>query len=107
MTERETQVIEVQGHTFVIKTYATAREAATIQQTYFKDAKVEIAGQEPKITEFNPGAGFDVQLEMVKQMVVSVDSIEKDVVLQCEQLPSDVFTELLAQLDAIVSKKKS
>lgn len=105
--ERENVVHTFGEHTFAIKTYATAREAATIQQAYFKGTKVEVIGQEPKISEFNPNVQYEVQLEMIRQMVVWMDDTTEAIVERCENLPNEVFGELSATLDAIVSKKKS
>jgi hypothetical protein len=107
MSERETKNIEIGGHKFEIKTYATAREGATIQQAYFKGTKVEVVGNEPKISEFNPNVQFDVQLELVRQMVVSMDGTAEDIVARCEALPNDVFDELATELDTLVAKKKN
>lgn len=104
--ERETQTISVGGNEFVTKTYATAREANTIQQAYFKGTKVEIANEQPKISEFNPNVQFEVQLELIRQMVLTMNGDDKDIASRCEALPNDVFEELATTLDAIVSKKK-
>lgn len=107
MNERDTQIITIAGKEYTVKTYATAREASTIQQAYFKGTKVEIVGEQPKISEFNPNVQFDVQLEMVRQMVVAIDGEKDNIVERCEALPVDVFNELASQLDALVTKKKN
>lgn len=104
---RETKTIQIEGHTFDVKTYATAREAQAIQQTYFAGTKIEIEGEQPKISEFNPGVQFDVNQELIRQMVVSMDGTGEDIVERCLELPNDVFGELVLQLDALVAKKKS
>lgn len=104
--ERATQEIRIGDHAYVVKTYATAREANEIQQAYFKGTKLEVVGAEPKISEFNPGVQFDVHQEMVRQTVVSMDGSAEDIIERCLELPSDEFDELVQALDAIVSKKK-
>lgn len=104
--DRETSNITVGAHSFEVKTYATAREAHAIQSAYFRGAKVEMVGQEAKISEFNPAIQFDVQLEMIKQLVISMDGKPENIVERCENLPSSDFDELVATLDEIASKKK-
>lgn len=105
--DRETKTLKIGSHTFVVKTYATAREANSIQQTYYKGTKVEVVGEQPKISELNPGVGFDVQQELIAQMVVSMDGEADNIVDRCLDLPSDTYNELVAQLDDLVSKKKT
>ena len=105
--ERETKELKIDGHVFVVKTYATAREAQSIQQAYFKGTKVEMVGTDPKISEFNPGVQFDVQEEMIRQMVVSLDGQTANVAEACLELPNEIYTELVSQLDTIVAKKKT
>lgn len=104
--ERETKHIEIQGHSFKVKTYATAREANAIQQAYFKGSKVEIVGEQPRFSEFNPGVQQEVEQELVKQMVLEVDGKAADIVNTCLDLPADIYNDLIGQLDALVSKKK-
>lgn len=105
--DRATTSIDKGSHIYLIKTYATAREVNLIQQAYFKGAKVEVVGEKPKISEINPGVQFEVQQEMVRQMVVSMDDNSENIVDRCLELPSADFDELLAIIDEIVSKKKS
>jgi len=104
-TARETQEIAVDKHLFVVNSYLTAREQNAVQQAYFKGTKVEIAGGEPRISEFNPGVQFDVRLEMIRQMVVTMDGTAEDIAGRCERLPNDTFEALCVQLDEIASKK--
>ncbi len=105
--DREIKDIRIGSHTFKVKSYATALEANTIQQAYFKGTKLEVVGEQPKITEFNPGVQFDVNQEMIRQMVVSMDDDNEGIVERCLELPNDDFTELVQAIDALVSKKKS
>jgi hypothetical protein len=105
--ERETLELKIGSRTFVVKAYATAREAQAIQQALFKGTKIEVAGQEPRIADFNPAAQFDLQNAMVAQMVVSLDGGTENITERCLDLPSNVYTELVEKLDALVSKKKT
>lgn len=104
---RETKIIKVGDHELVVKTYATAREANEIQQTYFKGSKVEMTGDTPKIQDFNPGIQFEVEKELVNQLVVRMDNSDVDIVDRVLDLPSDEYHELISQLDGLVAKKKS
>jgi hypothetical protein len=103
---RETKEIAIGSHTFVVKTYATAREANDIQQAYFKGTKVEMVGEQPRISEFNPGVQFDVNQELIRQIVVSMDGSAETIVERCIELPSQDFNDLTSALDELVAKKK-
>ena len=105
--ERETKDISIDSHTFTVKTYASAREANAIQQALFKGQKVEMKGEVSQIAEFNTGALFEQEQELVRQMVVAVDGEPANVLEFCLDLPSETFNELVVELDALVSKKKS
>lgn len=108
--ERETTTIEIGKNKFKVKSYATAREAATIQNTYFRGTKVEMVNQAPKISDFNPGIHYEVKLETIKLMVMAINDTITDpaaITEYCEQLPSDQFDDLTIALDAIVVKKKN
>jgi hypothetical protein len=104
--DRETKSIKVAGHAFTVKTYATAREANAIQQAYFIGTKLEVVGEQPKISEFNPGVQFDVQQEMIRQLVTSMDGSADNIVERCLDLPSEHFDEVVLTLDALIAKKK-
>ena len=105
--DRQTDTIQIGGHDFTVKTYLTARENNLIQQAYFKGTKLEIVGQEPKISEFNPGVQFEVHQEMIRLMVVSMDGSDENIVERCLELPSADFDGLIEALDELGSKKKS
>jgi len=104
---RETTKATIGSHAYEVKTYATALEANTIQQAYFKGTKLEVVGDTPKISEFNPGVRFEVEQEMIRQVVVSMDDSAENVLERCLELPSSDFNELVAALDEIIAKKKS
>lgn len=103
--EREIKVIKIADHTFTIKTYATAAETNAIQSAYFRGAKVEVVGEQPKISEFDPTVQFTVSLELINQIVVDMDSLTEDIVERCKNLRNSEFEELVAALDDIASKK--
>lgn len=107
MPPRETTEITIDKYTFVVKTYATAREMAAIQQAYFRGAKIEVVGQEPRISEFNPAVQTEVHKEMIAQLVVSVNGVTENVVDYCIDLPNDIFMELIGRVDDMATKKKS
>lgn len=105
--ERETTTIEIKDKRFAVKTYATAREVNAIQQTYFKGAKVEMVGEVSKVSDFNPGIQFEVEQEMIRQMVVSVNDKSDNVLDTILDLPSDIYRELIDRIDTIIGKKKN
>lgn len=104
---RETKIIKIGAHSFTIKTYATAREANTIQQAYFAGTKVELVGENPQIKDFNPGVQFEVEQEIIKQMVINMDESTDDILNRVLDLPADEFNELVVTLDTLIAKKKS
>lgn len=104
--DREQKTIGIGQHKFVIKTYATAREAQAIQSVYFKGLKVEVAGSAPKINDLDPGVHFEAQAEMIRQMVVSMDGSADNLIERCKDLRSEEYDELVAAVDELVSKKK-
>lgn len=103
--ERETKTIEIGNHKFVVKTYATAKETNAIQSAYFKGSKVEILGEQPKISEFNPNVQYEVKLALIGQIVVEMDGSKDNIVTRCEDLQDEIFQELANQIDTLVAKK--
>lgn len=105
--ERETTNIKVGTHTFVAKTYLTAKENNAVQQAYFRNAKVEVVDQKPKINEFDPTVLYGVRLELIKQLIVDMDGSADKIVERCEDLPQTLFDELGDALDELTAKKKT
>lgn len=105
--DRDTTTINTSNHSFTVKTYATAKEHNAIQSAYFKGARVEVVGQEPKISEFDPSVQYHVQLEMIRQLVIDMDNSKDKIIDRCENLPTDEFDDLSIQLDGLISKKKT
>lgn len=103
--ERETQDLKIGGHTITVKTYATAREHQAIQQVLLKDAKFDVAGDTPKLSDFDPTVMFAMNEETIRQMVVSLDWAVENVVDRCLDLPSADFDELILALNDLVAKK--
>jgi hypothetical protein len=106
-SERETKNHQIGSHSYVVKTYATAREVNDIQQIYFKGTKVEVLGREPKINEFNPNVQFEMEQAMIREMVVSMDGSEENIVERCTDLPFTEYRDLISLIDDLVSKKKN
>lgn len=103
---RPTKDITVGEHTFKVKTYVSAREANAIQQVYLSAAKIEVQGEQPKFTEFDPTVQMRVQEELVRQIVLEMDGSTDQVVDRCLDLPSYEYEDLVAQLDDLTAKKK-
>lgn len=104
--ERETKTIKVGEKELVVKTFATARESHKIQEAYFKGAKIEMVGDQPKMSDFNPSVEFEVEKEMIRQLVVSFDGSEENIIERTENLPVEQYNEIVKVLDELVSKKK-
>jgi len=105
--ERETREQEIAGRSIVIKTYATAREHQTIQSVYFNNSKVDIQGDGYKINEFNPSVKYEVEKEMIKQLVISVNGQREGIVdLILDTFKHDEYNELIEVLNELTSKKK-
>jgi hypothetical protein len=102
---RETKTIKIGNNEFVVKTYASAREANAIKQAYFKGTKVEVVDEKPRISEFNPTAQQEVEKEMVSQIVVSLNGSIDNVLEKALDLPAAEYNSLVKTLDEIVSKK--
>lgn len=105
--DRPTKEIQIEGHAFTVKTYATAREAQAIQQVLFSGTKVEVSGETPRISDFNPAVQFDLQNEMIAQMVLKMDGSTDKIVERCLDLPSTTYNALVSELDTLVSKKRA
>lgn len=105
--DRETREHTIGGKSLVIKTYATARESQAIQSVYFANSKVDIQGESYKINDFNPAVRFEVEKEMVNQLVVSIDAKRESVAdTILDTFRSDEYDELIKILNEITSKKK-
>lgn len=105
--ERETTTFVADGHEYKLKTYITAKEKNLIQQKAFIGAKVEMVNDTPKVSDFNPNIQWEVKIELIRQIVLEMDGTTENIVERCENLPTDEFDTLTAELDAIASKKKS
>lgn len=105
--ERETRTIKIGDHSVVIKTYATARETQAVQGVYYAHTKVDIQGDTYKVTDFNPAIKLEVEKEMIRQFVVSLDGkTEGDKVETALDWKSEDYSRLIDELDALTAKKK-
>lgn len=105
---RETTTFTHEGRDYVVKTYASAREMKAIQEILFRGAKIEMQpGKEPKLSDLDPTIQYDIQVEMVRQFIVSIDGTTDRLVERCEDLPHAVFDDLVIKLDGLIAKKKS
>lgn len=105
--DRESKTIDLgDGLSAVIKTYATAREVQSVKQSYFVGTKVEIVGDAPKISEFNPGIQGEVEKAMVQSLCVSIGDTKENLYEVALDLKVEQYNKLIEELDALVSKKK-
>lgn len=105
--DRETREHTIAGKSLVIKTYATAREHQAIQSVYFSKSKVDIQGESYKVNDFNPAIRFEVEKELITQLVVSIDAKRENVAdIILDTFRTNEYDELIAILNEITSKKK-
>lgn len=105
--DRETKLIDLgDGLGGVIKTYATAREVQAVKQSYFIGTKVEIVGDAPKISEFNPAIQSEVEKAMIQSLCVSIGESKENLYEVALDLKVEQYNKLIEELDALVSKKK-
>lgn len=105
--DRETREYKIADKSVVIKTYVTARESQAIQSVYFSRSKVELTGDSYKINEFNPSIRFEVEKEMVNQLVISVNGVREgitDIIL--DTFKTEEYDELIGILNEMTAKKK-
>jgi hypothetical protein len=105
--ERETTTITIGNHTLTAKTYLTAKENHAVQQSYFRNAKVEVVDQKPKISDFDPTIQYTVRLELIRQLVTEMDGSSDNIVERCEDMPQAFFDDLGDALDELIAKKKT
>lgn len=104
---RETKIIKVGDHNVVVKTYATAREAQIMQKSAFAGLKIDIVNEQPKITDFNPAVQVEIEKSMIETLVVSVDEKSEGIAETVLDWKADDYTDLVSQLNDILSKKKN
>lgn len=105
--ERETKIIEIGAYKFEVKTYASAREANEIQGAYLKGSEIEMVGDQPTMKKINPNIQFEVEKEMIKQLVIAFDTNKENLVDRIIDLPNESYLSLIKELDSLISKKKT
>lgn len=104
--ERETRTFKTpSGHEVVIKTYATGREVRTIENKYYQKSKLELVAGQPKITDMDLSAQFEVEQEMIRLLVDSIDGSKDDVVNKALDLRSQDYEALINELNEVTKKK--
>ena len=110
MDNKERPTIEFKtqnGHVVVIREYITGREANEIQQSYLKDAKVQIVNGAPQIEDFDVTADDKAKRLMLEKMVVSVDGVAENVADLVLDLRNEDYEEIVELLNEKTGKKKS
>jgi hypothetical protein len=104
--ERETRTFKTpSGHSVVIKAYATGREVRNIENKYYQKSKLELVGGQPKITDMDLSAQFEVEQEMIRLLVDSIDGSTDDVTNKILDLRSHDYEAVIAELNEVTKKK--
>lgn len=104
--ERETKTFKTpHGHEIEIVTYATGREVRSIESKYYAKAKLDLVAGQPKITDMDLSAQFEVEQEMVRLLVKSVDGNKENILDTVLELRSEDYEFVIVQLNEITKKK--
>lgn len=104
--ERETKTISIGAHEVVLKTYLTAGEAKQIKQSYFEGSKVEIVGETPKLSDFNPNVQIIIEEATIKALVVSVDGATDKIIESVNNWKQDEYAKLVEAVEDIAGTDK-
>lgn len=105
--ERETKEFKTTfGTTLKIKTYLTGGESRSIEGKYLSMAKMDIKAGEPTFKDVDLNVSFEVEKELIKIAVVSVNDKTENVTDTILNLRSEEYEEVVAELN-ILTKKKS
>jgi len=104
--ERETKTIKTpNGHSLEITTYATGREVRNIEAKYYAKAKLDLVAGQPKITDMDLSAQFEVEQEMVRLLVKKIDDKTEDVLNIVLDLRSEDYEFVIKELNEVTKKK--
>lgn len=104
--ERETKNFSTPlGHKIVCYTYATAREANSIQNKYFSKAKIGMKAGEPTVNDFDLSAQQDVEMEMIRLLVREIDGKTENLVDMALDFPKPEYDFIIGELDKVTGKK--
>lgn len=105
--ERPTKEIMFGSHKAIVYTYATIQETREMQGVYFSKGGINMVGDTPQISNFDPNAQFDVENAMIEKLVVSIDDDKEKILERCLQLPTPEYQLLLEQLNELTFAKKN
>lgn len=104
--ERETKTFKTpHGHEIEIATYATGREVRSIESKYYAKAKLDLVAGQPKITDMDLSAQFEVEQEMVRLLVKKIDDKTEDVLNIVLDLRSEDYEFVIKELNEVTKKK--
>lgn len=104
--ERETKKISTpNGIEIEIVTYATGREVRAIEQKYYTKAKLDIVAGQPKISDMDLSAQFDVEQEMVRLLVKTVGGSTENILDTVLDMRSEDYEFVIASLNEVTKKK--
>lgn len=93
------------GHKVVIASYATGREVRAIEGKYYAKAKLDLVAGQPKISDMDLSAQFDVEQEMVRLLVKSVDGKVENTLDTVLDLRSEDYEAVISALNEVTKKK--
>lgn len=104
--ERETKEFKTTlGTTLKIKTYLTGLESRTIEGKYLSMAKMDIKAGEPTFKDVDLNVGFEVEKELIKIAVVSVNENKENILETILNLRSEEYEEIVGELNNLTKKK--
>jgi len=110
MTDRETRTVTTPGgHTVVLRSYLTGREANELRQVLYADLKLNMEDvQSGKIAIDEIPASFIVNQEQraIEILVVSVDGVTENAAQTLLDFPEDEYNAVVAVVNEIRNPTK-
>lgn len=104
--ERETKEFKTTfGTTLKIKTYLTGGESRAIEGKYLSMAKMDLKGSEPVFKDVDLNVSFEVEKELIKIAVVSLNGSTENILDTILNLRADDYEEVVAELNLLTKKK--
>ena len=100
--ERQTQTIEVTGHTIEMYTFVNTLENRKITEILTKDARIGADGK-PTDTSFSIGTLYEAQDYIINAMVVSFDGNGNDVNERILSLPKNEGDAVLEAINSALN----
>lgn len=86
-------------------TYATGREVRNIESKYYAKAKLDLVAGQPKITDMDLSAQFEVEQEMVRLLIKKVDGKSENILDTVLDFRSEDYEFVIKELNEVTKKK--